>query len=74
MTHTKKARLLRPWFLFVACATFVAAAEHREAAFGGAAVAKSDCAVCQADRALRVYDGCAAERSLAVLGSCYTPL
>jgi hypothetical protein len=33
---------------------------------------KSDSAVHQENRALRVYDGFAAERSLAVLGSCYT--
>ncbi|WP_371916694.1 CstA-like transporter-associated (seleno)protein [Pseudomonas sp. C9] len=37
----------------------------REAAFGCAAVVRSDNAVCQVHRALRVYDCCAAERSLA---------
>ncbi|UZE13958.1 hypothetical protein [Pseudomonas sp. B21-053] len=49
----------------------VAAAEHREAAFGGEAVVRSGDAVFQEDRALRFYDGFAAERSLAGLGSCY---
>jgi hypothetical protein len=32
---------------------------------------KSANAVCQENLAFRFYDGCAAERSLAVLGSCY---
>ncbi|KOY03414.1 hypothetical protein AM274_03265 [Pseudomonas nunensis] len=49
----------------------VAAVEHREAAFGGEAVVKSDDAVCQVYCIFRVYDGFAAERSLAVLDSCY---
>jgi len=49
----------------------VAAAELREAAFGCEAVVKSANAVCQVNLAGRVCDGCAAERSLAQLGSCY---
>jgi hypothetical protein len=49
----------------------VAAAEQREAAFGCAAVVKSCASVCQVDRAFRVYDCFAAERSLALLVSCY---
>ncbi|KOY02454.1 hypothetical protein AM274_06360, partial [Pseudomonas nunensis] len=42
-----------------------------EAAFGGAAVVSSDDAVYQEYLAVRFYDGFAAERSLALLGSCY---
>ncbi|MBB2886015.1 hypothetical protein AF70_00011210 [Pseudomonas sp. KD5] len=49
----------------------VAAAEQREAAFGCESVVKSAIAVCQENLAGRVCDGCAAERSLALLGSCY---
>ncbi|KAF2393913.1 hypothetical protein [Pseudomonas frederiksbergensis] len=49
----------------------VAAAEHREAAFGGEAVAKPERAVFLKHRVARSHDGFAAERSLAVLGSCY---
>ncbi len=49
----------------------VAAAEQREAAFGGEAVVKSDSAVIQVDRVRWVYDGFAAERCLALLDSCY---
>jgi hypothetical protein len=50
---------------------FVAAAELREAAFGGEAVVKSNTSVCQDKLGCRVYDGFAAERSLAQLGSYY---
>jgi hypothetical protein len=42
-----------------------------EAAFGGEAVVNSGHAVHQIDRAFWFYDGSAAERSLAQLGSCY---
>jgi hypothetical protein len=49
----------------------VAAVEQREAAFGGVAVVKSDSAVYQGYIAHWVYDGYAAERSLALLDSCY---
>jgi hypothetical protein len=49
----------------------VAAAEHREAAFGCEAVVKPGTAVLQVNRVLNIYDCFAAERSLAVLGSCY---
>jgi hypothetical protein len=49
----------------------VAAAEQREAAFGSAAVVNSCYAVFQGNRVYRVYDGFAAERRLALLGSCY---
>ncbi|WP_256657592.1 MULTISPECIES: hypothetical protein [unclassified Pseudomonas] len=49
----------------------VAAAEQRDAAFGGEAVVKSGNSVCQYNLAFRVYDGFAAERSLTMLGSCY---
>ncbi|RON47608.1 hypothetical protein BK665_24970 [Pseudomonas frederiksbergensis] len=52
-------------------AGFVAAVEQREAAFGGAAVVKSSDALFQVNRVHRVCDGFAAERSLALLGSCY---
>jgi len=50
----------------------VAAVEQREAAFGGEAAAKSVTAIRQVHRAFRVYDCYAAERHLALLGSCYT--
>ncbi|MHC8345045.1 hypothetical protein [Pseudomonas sp. RT6P73] len=50
---------------------FVAAAEQREAAFGCEAVVNSENAVHQIDRAFRFYDCFAAERNLALLGSCY---
>jgi hypothetical protein len=49
----------------VAAVAAVAAAELREAAFGGEAVVKSDIAVYQENLAYRVCDGFAAERSLA---------
>ena len=52
-------------------ATRVAAVEQREAAFGGEAVANSDSAVNQVNRVRRIYDCFAAERSLALLDSCY---
>ncbi|MGF6208328.1 hypothetical protein HKK52_05720 [Pseudomonas sp. ADAK2] len=52
----------------------VAAAEQREAAFGGEAVVKSADAIFQVNRVRRVCDGFAAERSLALLGSCYKKL
>ncbi len=42
-----------------------------EAAFGCAAVVESDTAVLLVHRAFRFHDGSAAERCLAVLGSCY---
>jgi hypothetical protein len=49
----------------------VAAAEQREAAFEDAVLANPVHAVCLAHRVAWFYDGCAAERSLARLGSCY---
>jgi hypothetical protein len=49
----------------------VAAAEHREAAFGDGVVVKPGNAVFQENLVFRFYDGFAVERSLAVLGSCY---
>ncbi|MGG7651284.1 hypothetical protein ACQ4OB_25075 [Pseudomonas sp. ES4] len=49
----------------------VAADEHREAAFGDEVVVNSSDAVFLENLALRFYDGFAAERSLAVLVSCY---
>jgi hypothetical protein len=49
----------------------VAAAEQREAAFGCAAVVNSDNAVHQIERVFRSHDCFAAERSLALLRSCY---
>jgi hypothetical protein len=49
----------------------VAVVEQREAAFGGEAAAKSVTAIRQVHRAFRVYDCYAAERHLALLGSCY---
>ena len=50
----------------------VAADEQREAAFGCEAVVKSDTAVHQKKLAGRIDDCSAAERSLALLDSCYT--
>jgi len=49
----------------------VAADEQREAAFGCEAVVKPGNTVCQAHLAQRNYDCFAAERSLALLVSCY---
>jgi hypothetical protein len=49
----------------------LAAAEQSEAAFGGEAVVKSCTAVNQVNLVCRIYDCFAAERSLALLGSCY---
>jgi len=49
----------------------VAADEQREAASGDEVVVKSDNAVNQVHRVLRVYDDFVAERSLALLVSCY---
>ncbi|WP_213936655.1 hypothetical protein [Pseudomonas sp. dw_612] len=51
--------------------TPVAAAEHREAAFGGEAVVNPASSDNLKHRSDWFYDGFAAERSLAVLGSCY---
>ncbi|APC19064.1 hypothetical protein BLL42_26430 [Pseudomonas frederiksbergensis] len=42
-----------------------------EAAFEDVVLAKPTDAVCLEDRAAWFCDGCAAERSLALLGSCY---
>ncbi|GID08833.1 hypothetical protein TMM008_60350 [Pseudomonas sp. 008] len=49
----------------------VAAAEQREAAFDCAAVANTGNRFLLTHRNLWFYDGFAAERSLALLGSCY---
>jgi len=49
----------------------VAAVEQREAAFGCEAVVKPGDAVFQENRVRWIYDCFAAERSLALLGSCY---
>jgi hypothetical protein len=43
----------------------------REAAFGGEAVANPDNPLLLTHHIFRFYDGFAAERSLALLGSCY---
>ena len=54
-------------------ATFgsVAADEQREAASGDEVVVNSGSAVFQKNRVYSIYDCCAAERSLALLVSCY---
>jgi hypothetical protein len=49
----------------------VAAAEQREAAFGGEAVANTGSRFLLTPRKFRFHDGFAADRRLALLESCY---
>ena len=58
-----------PWLIRT-----VAAEERSEAAFGDEVVVKSDAMVCQLSPGFRVYDCCAAERSLVLLVSGYSKL